>query len=88
MDADPLLAREQLRALFEGGQLRLEPQPDRTYVAVGRIHLGALLTLRFGPLGTPNARPEMPKGQPPLPRESALPDWTYLWSRDGCAGRI
>ncbi len=82
MANDPLLAREQLRALFEGGRLLLEPQADRTYVAVGRIHLGALLTMRFGPLGA-----EMTKARAPLSwgsGSSAGPDQT--WSSHGCAG--
>jgi Arc/MetJ-type ribon-helix-helix transcriptional regulator len=35
MAADPVLAREQLGRLFEGGRLMLTPQDGRTYLAKG-----------------------------------------------------
>jgi hypothetical protein len=60
MAGDPLVAREQLRRLFDGGQLLLQPQKEGSYVAEGRIDLRVLLQMRFSPAssqtrGTPNA---------------------------------
>jgi hypothetical protein len=46
MAANPLLAREQLRRLFEGGRLMLTPSEGTTYTARGRLNVGQLLTMR------------------------------------------
>jgi hypothetical protein len=47
MESVPLLARERLCQLFEGRHLLVEPQPDRTCVATGRLDLGVVLTMRL-----------------------------------------
>jgi hypothetical protein len=82
MAGDPLIAREQLRRLFDGGQLLLQPQKEGSYVAEGRIDLRVLLQMRFSPAasqnrGTPDANGPPFTGEP-----------FFTWSSDGCAGRI
>jgi hypothetical protein len=82
MAGGPLVAREQLRRLFDGGQLLLQPQKEGTYVAEGRIDLRVPLQMRFGPV-TSQTRPTPGATEAP-PMEG--PD--YSWSSGGCAGAI
>jgi DNA invertase Pin-like site-specific DNA recombinase len=78
MAADPVLAREHLGRLFEGGRLMLTPQDGRTYLAKGRLDLGQLLTMRFDVEST------AAEGNAGWATKSR----NFSWSSDGCAGRI
>jgi hypothetical protein len=82
MGGDPLVAREQLRRLFDGGQLLLQPQKEGSYIAEGRIDLRVLLQMRFN--RTASQAPGTPDTNgPPFTGEPF-----FTWSSGGCAGWI
>ncbi len=66
---DPTRAREELRRLFQGGQLLLRPQPDGTYLAESRL----LPLVAFG--ATTNAPRAEPGGFGPRATAPSCAGW-------------
>lgn len=80
MAGDPLVAREQLRRLFDGGQLQLQPQKEGTYVAEGQIDLRVLFSRCAWVRLLANA------DTPGATEAPLIEGRNYLWSSGGCAG--
>ena len=80
--ADPIRGREELRRLFENGQVLLRPQPEGFYLAEGKLFPLALFSLRLDIPQTPLTSAS--RGL----RSSSHCEPAFSCSSDGCAGRI